>query len=75
MTWGRVQTYNPTDPTMYCEWGDATPYSPNEDPFNMTDTDTTFPVLHQYLEHGEYTYMCRMANMVSNMSFTKNVTI
>ena len=75
MIWEMDQENLPSDPTMYCEWGDGSPNSPNEQFFNMTQpaVPKKFPILHAYEEHGEYTWMCRMSNMVSNMSFVKNV--
>ena len=75
MIWNMSQVNLPSDVKMTCEWGDDTANAPDDEPFNMTNPDTAnvYPILHEYLAQGDYTYSCTMANRVSNMTFTRNV--
>ena len=70
----KLQTYHPSKPFMNCEWGDKTGFSPENEPYNNTNLNETYPIPHIYTKHNHYTYECTISNHVSELSFEKNVS-
>lgn len=75
MVWQQDQVLQPTDPFMYCDWGDDTPPSPNNESFPMVPENTTYPIYHEFRVANVYEIYCTMSNMVTNITFNRTVSL